>query len=53
MANTYLTYTQQTPSTAEGQKFTWSAWVKKSKNGVIHGFTVRFIKTVTHVYSNI
>ena len=37
MANTYLTYTQQTPSTAEGQKFTWSAWVKKSKNGVIHG----------------
>ena len=31
MANTYLTYTQQSPSTVEGQKFTLSMWVKKSK----------------------
>jgi hypothetical protein len=32
MASTYLTYTQQSPSTAEGQKFTLSMWVKKSAN---------------------
>jgi len=32
MASTYLTYTQQSPSTAEGQKFTLSMWVKKTAN---------------------
>ena len=37
MANTYLTYTQQSPSTAEGQKFTLSMWVKKCANGVGQG----------------
>mgnify|MGYP003651415569 CR=1 FL=1 len=37
MANTYLTYTQQSPSTVEGQKFTLSMWVKKSKNGSTQG----------------
>jgi len=33
MASTYLTYTQQSPSTAEAQKFTLSMWVKKYSNG--------------------
>ena len=37
MASTYLTYTQSSPSTAEGQKFTLSMWVKKSKNGSTQG----------------
>jgi len=37
MASTYLTYTQQSPSTAEGQKFTLSMWVKKSVNGTTSG----------------
>jgi hypothetical protein len=37
MATTYLTYTQQSPSTAEGQKFTLSMWVKKSVNGTTSG----------------
>jgi hypothetical protein len=37
MANTYLTYTQQSPSTAEGQKFTLSMWVKKCANGTNQG----------------
>ena len=37
MANTYLTYTQQSPSTAEGQKFTLSMWVKKCVNGTTSG----------------
>ena len=37
MANTYLTYTQQSPSTVEGQKFTLSMWVKKCANGTSQG----------------
>jgi len=37
MASTYLTYTQQSPSTAEGQKFTLSMWVKKSVNNTTSG----------------
>ena len=37
MASTYLTYTQQAPSTAESQKFTLSMWVKKCANGTFQG----------------
>ena len=37
MANTYLTFTQQTPSTAEAQKFTLSMWVKKCGQGTGQG----------------
>ena len=37
MASTYLTYTQQSPSTVEGQKFTLSMWVKKCVNGQFQG----------------
>tara|TARA_Y100000004_G_scaffold194984_1_gene260909 strand:- start:27 stop:1358 length:1332 start_codon:yes stop_codon:yes gene_type:complete len=37
MASTYLTFTQQTPSTAEAQKFTLSMWVKKCGQGTEQG----------------
>tara|TARA_B100000424_G_scaffold138324_1_gene105033 strand:- start:1237 stop:2574 length:1338 start_codon:yes stop_codon:yes gene_type:complete len=37
MASTYLTFTQQTPSTAEAQKFTLSMWVKKCGQGLEQG----------------
>ena len=37
MASTYLTFTQQTPTTVEAQKFTLSMWVKKCANGAIQG----------------
>ena len=37
MASTSLTYTQQTPTTAEARKFTFSAWVKKCKNAAHQG----------------
>ena len=37
MASTSLTYTQETPTTAEARKFTFSAWVKKCKNAAHQG----------------
>ncbi len=37
MASTYLTFTQQTPSTAEAQKFTISMWVKRCGLASIQG----------------